>query len=147
MAADLSVVKNSAHQNRELSPCAYHPEPQQLLVALETTRGLLVHDLLRSGYQVYAINPKAVSRYIDRHVVSKAKTDSRDASYLAHLLRTDRHRFKPLVLLPEDYRLLDRLCLDLRKLAMRGLAEPLRVLMFRTRISLMMKSSPSFIAA
>jgi transposase len=90
-------------------------EPQQVLVALETTRGLLVHDLLRSGYQVYAINPKAVNRYKDRHVVSKAKTDSLDASCLAHLLRTDRHRFKPLVLLPEDYRLLDRLRLDLRK--------------------------------
>ena len=94
----------------------HQPEPQQVLVALETTRGLLVHDLLRSGYQVYAINPKAVSRYKDRYVVSKAKTDSLDASCLAHLLRTDRHRFKPLVLLPEDYRLLDRLCLDLRKL-------------------------------
>ena len=65
-------------------------KPQQVLVALETTRGLLVHDLLRSGYQVYAINPKAVSRYKDRYVVSKAKTDSLDASCLAHLLRTDR---------------------------------------------------------
>jgi transposase len=94
----------------------HEPEPQQVSVALETTRGLLIHDLLRSGYQVYAINPKAVSRYKDRHVVSKAKTDSLDASCLAHLLRTDRHRFKPLVLLPENYRLLDRLCLDLRKL-------------------------------
>ena len=31
----------------------HQPEPQQVLVALETTRGLLVHDLLRSGYQVY----------------------------------------------------------------------------------------------
>ena len=61
----------------------------------------LVHDLFWSGYRVYAINPKAVSRYKDRYVVSKAKTDSLDASCLAHLLRTDRHRFKPLVLLPD----------------------------------------------
>ncbi len=53
----------------------HQPEPQQVLVALEPTRGLLVHDLLRSGYQVYAINPKAVRRYKDRHVVLKAKTD------------------------------------------------------------------------
>jgi hypothetical protein len=28
----------------------HQSEPQQVLVALETTRGLLVHDLLRSGY-------------------------------------------------------------------------------------------------
>jgi hypothetical protein len=33
-------------------------QPEQVLVALETTRGLLVHDLLRPGYQVYAVNPK-----------------------------------------------------------------------------------------
>jgi transposase len=94
----------------------HQSEPHQVLVALETARGLLVHDLMRSGYQVYAINPKAVNRYKDRYAVSKAKTDSLDASCLAHLLRTDRHRFKPLVLLPEDYRLLDRLCSDLGKL-------------------------------
>jgi transposase len=68
---------------------AFRIEPEQVLVALETTRGLLVHDQLRSGYQVYAINPKAVSRYKDRYVVSKAKSDSLDASCLAHLLRTD----------------------------------------------------------
>jgi transposase len=87
-----------------------------VLVALETTRGLLVDALVRSGYQVYAINPKAVNRYKDRHGVSKAKSDSLDASCLAHLLRTDRHRFRPFQLLPEPYRLLDRLCSDLRKL-------------------------------
>ncbi len=40
------------------------PELKQVLVALETARGLLVHDLLRSGYQVYAINPKAVSTWL-----------------------------------------------------------------------------------
>lgn len=35
---------------------------------------------------------------------------------MAHLLRTDRHRCPPLAPPPEPYRLLDRLCLDLRKL-------------------------------
>lgn len=83
---------------------------------METGRGLLVYVLLRHGYQVYAINPKALNRYKDRHVLSKTKTDKLDALSLAHLLRTDRHRFKPLSLLPEQYRLLDQLCLDLRKL-------------------------------
>ena len=58
----------------------HQSEPHQVLVALETARGLLVHDLMRSGYQVYAINPKAVNRYKDRYAVSKAKTDSLDAS-------------------------------------------------------------------
>ena len=94
----------------------HQADPQQVAVALETSRGLLVHDLLRQGYQVYAINPKAVNRYKDRHVLSRAKSDRVDALSMAHLLRTDRHCFKPLAPLPEDYRLLDRLCADLRKI-------------------------------
>ena len=94
----------------------HQSDPTQVLVALETSRGLLVYDLLCQGYHVYAINPKAVNRYKDRHVLSSAKDDRLDALAQAHLLRTDRHRFKPLVPAPEQYRLLDRVCLDLRKL-------------------------------
>jgi transposase len=90
--------------------------PDQVLVALETSRGLLVHELLRCGYWVYAINPKALNRYKDRYVLSRAKSDPIDALASAHLLRTDRQRFRALNPLPEDYRLLDRLCQDLRKL-------------------------------
>ena len=94
----------------------HQKSPADVLIAIETNRGLLVHELLRTRYTVYAINPKAVNRYKDRHVLSKAKSDILDAQALAHLLRTDRHRFKALVPLPEDYRLLDRFCGDLRKL-------------------------------
>jgi len=90
--------------------------PDQVLVAIETSRGLLVHELLGWGYSVYAINPKALNRYKDRYVLSQAKSDRLDALALAHLLRTDRHRIRPLRPMPEDYRLLDRLCQDLRKL-------------------------------
>jgi transposase len=93
----------------------HQPSPALVLIAIETSRGLLVHELLEKGYTVYAINPKAVNRYKDRHVLSKAKSDVLDALSLGHLLRTDRHLFRPLKPLPEDYRLLDRLCGDLRK--------------------------------
>ena len=94
----------------------FEKAPSSVLVAIETSRGLLVHELLRLGYVVYSINPKAVNRYKDRYVLSKAKSDTIDAMALSHLLRTDRHRFRALTPLPEDYRLLDRLCADLRKL-------------------------------
>lgn len=50
--------------------------------------------LVAAGYQVYAINPKAVSRYRDRHAVSGAKSDSGDARVLADLVRTDRHNHR-----------------------------------------------------
>jgi len=65
-------------------------------VAIETDRGLLVAALRAAGHRVYAINPKAVSRYRDRPAVSGAKSDAGDALVLAHLLRTDRDQHRPL---------------------------------------------------
>lgn len=68
-------------------------------VALETDRGLLVAALRAAGHRVFSINPKAVDRYRDRYAVSGAKSDPGDAVVLAHLLRTDAPRHRPL---PED---------------------------------------------
>ena len=47
------------------------------------------------AYQVYAINPRAVSRYRDRHSLGGAKSDRGDAEVLADLVRTDRHNHRP----------------------------------------------------
>lgn len=71
-------------------------DPTQVIVGIETDRGLLVRGLLASDYEVYAINPKAVSRYRDRHAVSGAKSDAGDAKVLADLVRTDRHNHRPI---------------------------------------------------
>ena len=49
---------------------------------------------LLCGYQVYAINPFASSRYRDRHATSGAKSDAGDALVLADLVRTDRHQHR-----------------------------------------------------
>jgi transposase len=65
-------------------------------IALETDRGLLVAALRLAGHRVFAINPKAVDRYRDRYTVSGAKSDPADALVLAHLLRTDADRHRPL---------------------------------------------------
>jgi len=65
-------------------------------VAMETDRGLLVAALRAAGHPVYAVNPKAVDRYRDRHAVSGAKSDPADALVLANLLRTDRQAHRPL---------------------------------------------------
>ena len=54
-------------------------EPGQVVVGIETDRGLWVGALTAAGYQVYAINPLAVARYRDRHHVSGAKSDTSDA--------------------------------------------------------------------
>jgi hypothetical protein len=74
---------------------ASHTEdPAQVVVGIETDRGLLVGALLAAGYQVYALNPQAVSRYRGRYGSSRAKSDRGDAKVLADLVRTDRHNHR-----------------------------------------------------
>jgi transposase len=70
-------------------------EPGEVVVGIETDRGLLVRALLAAGYQIYAVNPLAVDRYRDRHAVSGAKSDAGDAKVLADLVRTDRNNHRP----------------------------------------------------
>jgi transposase len=65
-------------------------------VAIETAKGLLPAALRAAGYQLFAINPLAVSRYRDRYAVSRAKSDPGDALVLANILRTDRAAHRPL---------------------------------------------------
>lgn len=83
--------------------CALHEllaghadEPREVVIGIETDRGLWVQALVTAGYQVYAINPLAVSRYRDRHQLSGAKSDAGDAKVLADLVRTDRHNHRPI---------------------------------------------------
>jgi len=71
-------------------------EPEQVVIGIETDRGLWVGALTAVGYQVYAVNPLAVARYRDRHHVSGAKSDASDAKLLADLVRTDRHNHRPI---------------------------------------------------
>lgn len=70
-------------------------EPASVVVGIETDRGLLVSSLLAAGYQVFAINPLAANRYRERSVTSGAKSDPGDARVLADLVRTDRHKHRP----------------------------------------------------
>lgn len=69
--------------------------PEEVAVRIETDRGLLVSSLVAAGYQVFAVNPRAVDRYCDRHSLSGAKSDAADAIVLAELVRTDRHHHRP----------------------------------------------------
>jgi transposase len=71
-------------------------QPDQVVVGIETDRGLWVAALAGAGYRVFAINPLAVTRYRERHHVSGAKSDAADAKVLADLVRTDRHNHRPI---------------------------------------------------
>jgi transposase len=84
--------------------------PGRVGVALEAPRGALVEHLLEQGFVVYAINPKQLDRFRDRHSPSGAKDDSRDARVLAGALRTDRDSFRRLMVK-------DRQTIELRDLS------------------------------
>lgn len=66
----------------------------QIPVAIESPRGALVATLLERGFAVYAINPKQLDRFRDRHTAAGAKDDRRDSHVLADSLRTDRPAFR-----------------------------------------------------
>jgi Transposase len=71
-------------------------EPDQVIIGIESDRGLWVGALTAAGYRVFAINPLAAARYRDRHHLSGAKSDASDAKLLADLVRTDRHNHRPI---------------------------------------------------
>jgi transposase len=73
-------------------------QPQRVAVAIEVPRGAIVEGLLERGFHVFAINPKQLDRFRDRHSVAGAKDDRRDAFVLADSVRTDRPSFRRLQL-------------------------------------------------
>jgi transposase len=68
-------------------------DPASIAVGIEVPRGPLVEAFLERGLHVYAINPKQLDRFRDRHTVAGAKDDRRDAFVAADALRTDRTAF------------------------------------------------------
>jgi transposase len=69
--------------------------PDAVAVGIETDRGPWVQALIAAGYTVYAVNPRQVARYRERHGTSGAKSDAGDAHTLADMVRTDRHQLRP----------------------------------------------------
>jgi hypothetical protein len=71
-------------------------EPDEVVVATETDRGLFVGALVAAGYEVVAVNPMSAARYRERHSTSGAKSDPGDAYVLAEIARLDRHNHRPI---------------------------------------------------
>jgi transposase len=64
-------------------------EADRIVVGIEVPRGALVETLTERGLAVYAINPKQLDRFRDRHFPAGSKDDRRDAYVIATSLRTD----------------------------------------------------------
>jgi transposase len=80
--------------------------PSTLLVALERPSGLVVDTLLEAGFPVVPIHPNVVKATRPRYAAAGGKSDPGDAYLLADLLRTDGHRFRPLLPLADETRAL-----------------------------------------
>ena len=81
-------------------------------LALETSSGPAVDQLLQRGWSVYPVNPKAAERYRERKAPSGDKADRPDAWSLADALRTDGHAWRKLIPQDEATALLRALCRD-----------------------------------
>jgi transposase len=72
------------------------PTPD-LPIAIERPSGLIVDTLLEAGHPVVPIHPNVVKACRPRYRAAGGKHDLGDAYLLADVLRTDGHRFRPLV--------------------------------------------------
>jgi len=82
-----------------------------LAVAIETSQGAAVDQLLQKGHTVYPVHPVAAQSYRERKAPSGTKTDHLDAWALADALRVDGHGWKilqPMDPLTQQLRLLCR---------------------------------------
>ncbi len=70
-------------------------EPGEVAFGIGTDRGLWVTALHTAGYAVYAINPRQVARYRERHGTSGAKSDKAGSHTMAGMVRTDSHQLRP----------------------------------------------------
>ncbi|MGH8296633.1 MAG: IS110 family transposase [Steroidobacteraceae bacterium] len=78
----------------------------ELPVAIERPSGLIVDALVEAGHPVIPIHPNVVKACRPRYRAAGAKSDPGDAYMLADILRTDGHRFRPLLPLGEEVKAL-----------------------------------------
>ena len=80
--------------------------PAELPIAIERPSGLIVDALVAAGHPVIPIHPNVVKACRPRYRAAGGKSDPGDAYMLADILRTDGHRFRPLMPASDDIRAL-----------------------------------------
>jgi transposase len=83
-----------------------------LQVAVETSSGIVIEQLLDSPVTVYALAPQRAKQYREMHRTSGAKDDRHDAWSMAAALRADGHTWRPLLPLDPIVMALRLLCRD-----------------------------------
>lgn len=93
VVADFQIEHTAAGWKHWREKIAAYPK---LGVAIETSFGIVVEQLIDSGVTVYPVNPMSAKRYRERKHPSGTKTDRHDAWALADALRTDGHAWRAL---------------------------------------------------
>jgi transposase len=99
--ANRKEIENKAHRHSgtglsQLADRLYtlsNGDPSSVAVGIETPHGAVVETLVERGFAVFSLNPKQMDRFRDRHFVSGAKDDRRDAYVIADALATDLKKF------------------------------------------------------
>ena len=102
-AAGLALVARLADLIARLERVA---KPAELPIAIERPSGLIVDALVEAGHPVIPIHPNVVKACRPRYRAAGGKSDPGDAYMLADILRTDGHRFRPLMPASDDIRAL-----------------------------------------
>jgi transposase len=97
---DASGLSDMAARLRRLAP------PAELPIAIERPSGLIVDALLAAGHPVIPIHPNVVKACRPRYRAAAGKSDPGDAYMLADILRTDGHRFRPLMAVSDEIKAL-----------------------------------------
>jgi hypothetical protein len=71
-------------------------DPATVRDGMETDRGPAVAALVGACYTVYAVKPRQVDRYRDRHSSSGAKSERRRSHAPADMVRTEAHQLRPI---------------------------------------------------
>lgn len=100
LVAERAVPHEGAALQAFAAWLAERAAPHVIAVAIEVPHGAVVDTMLEHGFHVFALNPRQMDRFRDRHSMAGAKDDRRDALVMASALRTDRPAFRRLE--PED---------------------------------------------
>jgi transposase len=88
---DAAGLAAMLQQLAQIAPAA------ELPVAIERPSGVVVETLVAAGHPLVPIHPNVVNASRPRYRAAGGKHDPADAYLLADVLRTDAHRFRPLV--------------------------------------------------
>jgi transposase len=97
---DASGLSDMAVKLQRIAP------PAELPIAIERPSGLIVDALLAAGHPVIPIHPNVVKACRPRYRAAGGKSDPGDAYMLADILRTDGHRFRPLMAVSDEIKAL-----------------------------------------